>query len=122
MKTRFIVVALILVTMTVRAERTKLKPGFNAFSPAQDVEMGKQVAQQAASLRGRDREVDLVEVHDKAQQVKMQRPQNQIQHGTRRSRGRRACVRPEVDAEAQDPLVGAALRLTIRLRPTLDWA
>ena len=47
MKTRLIVVALLLVTMTILAERTKLKPGFNSFSPAQDIEMGKQVAQEA---------------------------------------------------------------------------
>jgi Zn-dependent protease with chaperone function len=47
MKTRLIVVALILGTMTILAERTKLKPGFNTFSPAQDIEMGKQVAQEA---------------------------------------------------------------------------
>src|SRR5437762_12526839 len=47
MKTRFTVVALIVLSMTVFAERTKLKPGFNSFSPAQDVQMGKEVAQQA---------------------------------------------------------------------------
>jgi predicted Zn-dependent protease len=47
MKTCLIVVASLLVTMTILAERTKLKPGFNTFSPAQDIEMGKQVAQEA---------------------------------------------------------------------------
>jgi len=47
MKTRFFIIALILVTMTVRAERTRLKPGFNTFSPAQDIELGKQAAQDA---------------------------------------------------------------------------
>src|SRR5262245_37240101 len=47
MKTRLIVVALIVLSMTVLAERTRLKPGFNTFSPAQDVELGKQVAQEA---------------------------------------------------------------------------
>ena len=30
-----------------QAERTRFKPGWNLFSPAQDVEMGRQVAQDA---------------------------------------------------------------------------
>jgi peptidase M48-like protein len=47
MKTRLTVVALIVLSMTILAERTRLKPGFNTFSPAQDIEMGKQVAQDA---------------------------------------------------------------------------
>jgi Peptidase family M48 len=47
MKTRLILVALILGTLTVQAERTRLKPGFNTYSPAQDIEVGKQVAQEA---------------------------------------------------------------------------
>ena len=46
MKIRLIIIALILLTVTVRAERTRLKPGFNAFSPAQDIDMGKQSAAQ----------------------------------------------------------------------------
>src|SRR4030095_10883979 len=54
MKTRLILVALILATLTVQAERTRLKPGFNTYSPAQDIEVGKQVAQEA------DKELNLV--------------------------------------------------------------
>src|SRR5262245_45681056 len=48
MKTRLILVALIVLSMTVLAERTRLRPGgLNVFSPAEDVKMGQQVAQQA---------------------------------------------------------------------------
>jgi beta-barrel assembly-enhancing protease len=47
MKTRLILVALIVLSMTVLAERTRLKPGFNTFSPDQDVKLGQEVAQQA---------------------------------------------------------------------------
>jgi beta-barrel assembly-enhancing protease len=47
MKTRLILVALIVLSMTVLAERTRLRPGFNTFSPAEDVKLGQQVAQQA---------------------------------------------------------------------------
>jgi len=54
MKVRLTLIALIALSITVLAERTKLKPGFNSFSPAQDVEMGKEVAQQA------EREMNMV--------------------------------------------------------------
>ena len=36
-----------LMTVSAYADRTQLKPGFNLFSPEQDVEMGRQVAQEA---------------------------------------------------------------------------
>src|SRR5262249_16369745 len=58
MRTRLIIIALILVTVTVRAERTKLKPGFNAFSPAQDIDMGKQSAAQI------EKEINLITDRD----------------------------------------------------------
>jgi len=35
------------MTVSAYADRTQLKPGFNLFSPEQDVEMGRQVAQEA---------------------------------------------------------------------------
>jgi predicted Zn-dependent protease len=48
MKTRLSLVLLILLTMTVLAERTKLKPGgINNYSPADDVKLGREVAAQA---------------------------------------------------------------------------
>jgi predicted Zn-dependent protease len=47
MKVRLTLVALIVVSMTVLAERTQLKPGYNSFTPAQDIQMGKEYAQQA---------------------------------------------------------------------------
>src|SRR5215467_462168 len=37
----------ILATVHAADNRTKLKPGFNLFSPQQDIEMGRQSAQQA---------------------------------------------------------------------------
>src|SRR5262245_35026604 len=58
MKTRLIIIALILVTVTVHAERTRLKPGFNAFSPAQEIEMGKQSSAQI------EKEINLVTDRD----------------------------------------------------------
>jgi hypothetical protein len=44
---RLAIIALVLVSMTVFAERTKLKPGFNAFSPDQDIELGREAAKDA---------------------------------------------------------------------------
>src|ERR1043165_1115146 len=35
------------MAVTAYADRTQLKPGFNLFSPEQDVEMGRQVSQEA---------------------------------------------------------------------------
>jgi predicted Zn-dependent protease len=58
MKIRLIIIALILLTVTVRAERTRLKPGFNAFSPAQDIDMGKQSAAQI------EKEINLITDRD----------------------------------------------------------
>ena len=47
MKIRLILVAVIVLSMTALAQRTRLKPGFNSFSPEDDVKLGKEVAQQA---------------------------------------------------------------------------
>jgi len=48
MKKRLTLVALILVlTMTALAERTRLKPGYNNYSPADDVKLGQQAAAEA---------------------------------------------------------------------------
>lgn len=47
MKTRLTMVALLVLSLTVLGQRTKLKPGFNTFSPQDDVTMGQKVAQQA---------------------------------------------------------------------------
>src|SRR5215510_13680681 len=46
-KTRLIPFLLIVFTMTVVAQRTKLKPGRNIFSPQQDVDMGREAAKDA---------------------------------------------------------------------------
>ncbi|MBI4483646.1 MAG: M48 family metalloprotease [Acidobacteria bacterium] len=47
-KARAMAVALFLVLApAAQAERTKLKPGWNLFSPAQDVEMGREVSKEA---------------------------------------------------------------------------
>src|SRR4030095_13637515 len=48
MKTRLTLLALMLLTMTVLAERTRLKPGGpNLYTPADDVKLGQQVAAEA---------------------------------------------------------------------------
>jgi beta-barrel assembly-enhancing protease len=44
---RLAFIALVFVSMTVLAERTRLKPGFNAFSPEQDIELGREAAKDA---------------------------------------------------------------------------
>ena len=59
MKIRLTLIALIVVSMTVLAQRTKLKPGgLNIFSPADDVKLGQQVAQDA------EKELNLVPNRD----------------------------------------------------------
>ena len=59
MKTRLSLVLLILLTMTVLAERTKLKPGgINNYTPADDVKLGREVAAQA------EKELNLVTDRD----------------------------------------------------------
>jgi Zn-dependent protease with chaperone function len=40
-------VAILVVAPGARADRTKLKPGINSFSPEQDIELGKKVATEA---------------------------------------------------------------------------
>ena len=48
MKTRWTIIALIVVSMTVLAERTPLKPsGLNNYKPADDVKLGQEVAREA---------------------------------------------------------------------------
>ena len=47
LKTRVIPILLMVFTVTLFAERTKLRPGRNIFSPQQDVEMGREVAKDA---------------------------------------------------------------------------
>jgi beta-barrel assembly-enhancing protease len=47
MRVRLSLIALILLSITVLAERTRLKPGFNNFSPDDDVKLGREVAAQA---------------------------------------------------------------------------
>lgn len=56
MKTARIVTGGILLILApiILAERTKLKPGFNLFSPAQDVEIGQRVSKDA------DRQLKLI--------------------------------------------------------------
>src|SRR5580700_2575577 len=46
---RGLALLLLLLTLAVPilADRTKLKPGFNIFSPAQDIEMGRRVSRDA---------------------------------------------------------------------------
>jgi hypothetical protein len=50
----------VLITLHAADNRTKLKPGFNLFSPKQDIEMGRQSAQQA------ERQLQIVNDHDPA--------------------------------------------------------
>src|SRR5262249_6306603 len=47
MRIRIGMFALIIFTMTLFAERTRLKPGFNSFSVEQDVELGREAAKDA---------------------------------------------------------------------------
>jgi predicted Zn-dependent protease len=47
MRIRLIVISLVLFSVTVFAQRTRLRPGTNVFSPQQDVEMGREVAKEA---------------------------------------------------------------------------
>ena len=45
---KYLTIALMCIfAVSAYADRTQLKPGFNLFSPQQDVEMGRQVAQEA---------------------------------------------------------------------------
>ncbi|PYS17932.1 MAG: hypothetical protein DMG11_34135, partial [Acidobacteria bacterium] len=46
-RTRFVVLSLFVFSATLLAERTRLRPGRNVFSPQQDIEMGKEVAKDA---------------------------------------------------------------------------
>lgn len=43
----FLLIGLSVFSLTVLAERTKLKPGLNNYSPQQDIEMGREVAKEA---------------------------------------------------------------------------
>lgn len=47
MKARIIAILLIVSSVTLWAERTRLRPGRNIYSPQQDVEMGREVAKDA---------------------------------------------------------------------------
>jgi Zn-dependent protease with chaperone function len=47
MRIRLALLTLILFSMTVYAQRTRLRPGTNIFSPQQDIEMGQEVAKEA---------------------------------------------------------------------------
>jgi hypothetical protein len=46
-KTRLVPILLILFSVTLLAQRTRLRPGRNVYSPQQDVEMGREVAKEA---------------------------------------------------------------------------
>jgi hypothetical protein len=46
-KTRLIPILLIVFSVTLLAQRTKLRPGRNIYSPQQDVELGREVAKDA---------------------------------------------------------------------------
>lgn len=46
-RTRFVVLCVFVFSATLLAERTRLRPGRNVFSPQQDIEMGKEVAKDA---------------------------------------------------------------------------
>src|SRR5687768_10889109 len=47
LKTRLIPILLICFSLTLLAERTRLRPGRNIYSPQQDIELGKQVSADA---------------------------------------------------------------------------
>jgi hypothetical protein len=47
MRTKLILICLFVFSASLLAERTKLRPGRNVYTPEQDVELGKQVAQDA---------------------------------------------------------------------------
>ena len=44
---RLVFISLILLSVTLLAERTRLRPGRNVFSPQQDIEMGREVSRDA---------------------------------------------------------------------------
>src|SRR5215510_7118154 len=46
-KTRIALILVLILSVTVLAERTKLKPGRNIYNPQQDVELGREVAKEA---------------------------------------------------------------------------
>src|SRR5687767_6763990 len=46
-RVRLILIALALFSMTAMAQRTRLRPGTNMFSPQQDIELGREVAKEA---------------------------------------------------------------------------
>ena len=45
----FIALLILAVSIPALADRTQLKPGWNLFSPQQDIEMGRQVSREAES-------------------------------------------------------------------------
>jgi predicted Zn-dependent protease len=47
MKIRLVLIALIVLCVTALGQRTQLKPGLNNYSPADDVKLGQQAAQEA---------------------------------------------------------------------------
>src|SRR5690349_8288344 len=53
-RTRLFLICLFVVSLTLLAERTHLTPGRNVYSPQQDVELGRQAAQDA------ERQLELV--------------------------------------------------------------
>jgi Zn-dependent protease with chaperone function len=46
-KARLILIFLIVFSLTLLAQRTKLKPGTNVFSPQQDIDLGREAAKEA---------------------------------------------------------------------------
>ena len=46
-KIRLILISLVVFSVTLHAERTKLRPGSNGYTPQQDVELGREVAKEA---------------------------------------------------------------------------
>jgi predicted Zn-dependent protease len=47
MRKRLILVLILILNVTLLAQRTRLRPGRNMFSPQQDIEMGREVAKEA---------------------------------------------------------------------------
>jgi hypothetical protein len=47
MRKRLILISILILNVTLLAQRTRLRPGRNLFSPQQDIEMGREVAKEA---------------------------------------------------------------------------
>src|SRR5437879_9992996 len=75
------VLLILILTVPILADRTALKPGWNLFSPKQDVEMGQQVSKEAeAQLQILNDRQATVYVNDLGKRLASRAPNNPGQY------------------------------------------